>query len=199
VRVRIHLSVVLLAVLAVVAGGCGSSEHAATTVTQASTSVPTVTTAPAAVPTTSSATTPPTTAAPKPTPEIQHGPVVETLRKLGISKVPPKVLKERARKLLAEANAVPVLKDVPPARRYEEKIYEPFLAVCKEAGKGSSANCECIVVKQELVKVEKGESLAELLALQVAFQKGETLAKVWRHQAAVPTYAQRSADECKKV
>jgi hypothetical protein len=84
-----------------------------------------------------------------------------------------------------------------PAHHYPKFLELNFIASC-EAAKGSSSSCECILSKQEKSNVEKGQSLAELVALQVAFKEGVSLEKVTRHGVPVPIGIKRAAEQCAK-
>jgi hypothetical protein len=64
-------------------------------------------------------------------------------------------------------------------KQYPENFQVNFIARC-EAAKGSASLCKCVLHKQEFSKEEKGQSLAELLALEVALQKGATIPELAR-------------------
>ena len=68
---------------------------------------------------------------------------------------------------------------------------------CKGA-KGSKSSCECILVKQELnTKPEVGQLVAELLALEIAFQhEHASLEDVRTHRVPSPRKIRRLAREC---
>ncbi len=90
-------------------------------------------------------------------------------------------------------------KEVPKARQFPPEVYRPYFARC-EGAKGAIANCECILVKLELTNgPEKGQLIAELLAVQLALQKGASLTKVMNHGVVLPPNAQRAAGECRNV
>jgi hypothetical protein len=87
---------------------------------------------------------------------------------------------------------------LPVKRRYPKDLQGKFMVLCK-AAKGSTASCECIVVKQELnLKLDMGQTLAELLALEIAFQReGASLEDIRRHRVPSPRVVRRVARECK--
>jgi hypothetical protein len=87
---------------------------------------------------------------------------------------------------------------LPLRRRYPKELQGKFLVACR-AAKGSSSSCECIIAKQELnLKLEKGQTLAELLALEIAFQReGASLEDIRRHRVPSPRGVRRVAQECK--
>jgi len=100
------------------------------------------------------------------------------------------------------AAATPTLqaaeRQLPLSRRYPKFIQGKFLLACR-AAKGSKSSCECIVAKQELnLKVEQGQSIAELLALEIAFrQEHASLADIRRHRVLSPRNIREVARKCK--
>jgi hypothetical protein len=87
--------------------------------------------------------------------------------------------------------------DVPPNRRYPKELQGRFLRACK-AAKGSTSSCECIIARQEgNLKVERGQSLAELLALEIAFEREHaSLADIRRRRVRSPRLVRRVVREC---
>jgi hypothetical protein len=72
------------------------------------------------------------------------------------------------------------------------------LRACKRA-KGSTSSCECIIATQEgNLKVEVGQSLAELLALELAFEREHaTLEAIRRHRVPSPHLVRRAVLKCR--
>jgi hypothetical protein len=87
---------------------------------------------------------------------------------------------------------------LPLKRRYPKEFQGKFMVACK-AAKGSTSSCECIIVKQELkINLEKGQTLAELLALEIAFQReSASLEDIRRHRVPSPRGVRRVTRECK--
>jgi hypothetical protein len=87
---------------------------------------------------------------------------------------------------------------LPRKRRYPKELQGKFMVSCK-AAKGSTSSCECIIVKQELnTKLELGQTLAELLALEIAFQRqSASLEDIRRHRVPSPRLVRRVTRECK--
>jgi hypothetical protein len=86
---------------------------------------------------------------------------------------------------------------LPLERRFPKQAQGKFMLACR-AAKGSTSSCECIIVKQELnTKVEVGQLLAELLALEIAFQQNATLEDIRRHRVLSPRKVRQVARQCK--
>lgn len=60
---------------------------------------------------------------------------------------------------------------------YSHYVQVKFTSACQEA-KGSASQCTCILSKQEFSNVESELSFAELVALELAFQRGATIQQV---------------------
>jgi len=88
--------------------------------------------------------------------------------------------------------------DVPLKRRYPKELQGKFLRACK-AAKGSTSSCECIIARQEVnLKVEQGQSLAELLALELAFEREHaSLEDIRRRRVRAPRLVRHVVRECK--
>jgi len=71
-------------------------------------------------------------------------------------------------------------------KTYPENFQVTFIARC-QAAKGSASLCTCVLHKQEFSKEEKGQSLSELLALELVLRKGATIPEV--AQSPVPRAA----------
>jgi outer membrane biosynthesis protein TonB len=108
----------------------------------------------------------------------------------------------RVRKARERAAHTPALAfaeaQLPRRRRYPKELQGKFMVACK-AAKGSTSSCECIVAKQELNrKIEVGQGLAELLAVELAFQQqGASLEDVRRHRVKTPSGVRRVFRECR--
>jgi hypothetical protein len=88
--------------------------------------------------------------------------------------------------------------DLPLKRRYPKDLQGKFMLACK-AAKGSASSCECIIIRQEAnLKVEQGQSLAELLALELAFERHASLADIRRHRVPSPRIVRRVVRACSK-
>jgi hypothetical protein len=87
---------------------------------------------------------------------------------------------------------------LPPKRRYPKELQGRFMVACK-AAKGSTSTCECIIAKQELnTKLELGQTLAELLALEIAIHReNASLEDIRRHRVPAPRIVRRVTRECK--
>src|SRR5262249_9935871 len=83
----------------------------------------------------------------------------------------------------------------PKSHRYPRFIQAGFIASCKSA-KGSHSSCECIIIKQEARNVEKGQSMAELIALELELKHGLSLRNAAHHRVLLPSGVQRSAELC---
>jgi hypothetical protein len=88
--------------------------------------------------------------------------------------------------------------ELPLERRLPKQVQGKFMLACR-AAKGSTSSCECIIVRQELdTKVEVGQLLAELLALEIAFeQQHASLKDVRRHRVLAPYKVRQVARQCK--
>jgi hypothetical protein len=88
--------------------------------------------------------------------------------------------------------------DLPLNRRYPKELQGKFLRACERA-KGSSSSCECIIARQEAnLKVETGQSLAELLALELAFEREHaTLEAIRRKRVPSPRLVRRAVIKCR--
>ena len=107
----------------------------------------------------------------------------------------------RKREANRRAAARPTLQvaemDLPLKRRYPKELQGKFMRACT-AAKGKTSSCECIIVKQEAnLKVERGQTLAELLALEIAFSRGATLADIRRRRVRSPRLVRRVIRECR--
>jgi hypothetical protein len=164
-----RLMICPLAAIAVVASGCGSSEK--TTSTRAGTTAPSQTT------TQSTGSTQAPRTASKPRARKTTPPVTPEVQKKAVEAqhhVEQKIAeKSPIHKLQAAAGAVPRKK------QYSIEEQTKFMGLCEKANGGSASHlkCECVLVKQELRKLETGQTLAELLALEFALQQGVSLSK----------------------
>jgi hypothetical protein len=88
--------------------------------------------------------------------------------------------------------------DLPFNRRYPKDLQGKFMLACK-AAKGSASSCECIIIRQEAnLKVERGQSLAELLALEIAFERQHaSLRDIRRRRVRSPRIVRRVVRECR--
>ena len=203
----------LVAVAILLASGCGSTKqpNAADTSANATTSVPAHVTGQ----TKSPEQTQTTTTARKP--KAAHTKSAHT--KSGGAKaapaptVPSRATSEsqearEARRVLQKHEAVEraaktlrldaVDQSLPPRRRLPKEIQGKFILACRKA-KGSQLSCECVVAKQELrTKVEIGRLVAELLAVEIAFQNEHaSLADVRNHRVLSPAQIRKVTNECK--
>jgi len=208
---RVRFAICLLVAPVLVATGCGSSNSASTSTTTLSqqASAPSGAAAQTAAQgttggrgatgsqtagqgTSSPAQHTTATSAPEAKPEPVRSALPKTLSK---------AQEEKAREIVAKAKkeVAGFTRGVPVARRYPPEVYKPFLAAC-QAGQGSRTSCECIVRKQELLSnVERDLTIAELLAMQLALQKGTPLPRIVRHATLLPPHVQQSADQCKNA
>jgi type IV secretory pathway VirB10-like protein len=221
-RKSFHLAICLLAAPAVLASGCGSTKTASTnsaTTTSASASAPTDQSTPTVPPSTSAKPARPAGKAHEPkvaqaNPEQKQKAAeaaagqkekaarVERERKEkaaedeSVRRLRAKV--EAQRRAAARPGLEAVEARLPLKRRYPKVLQGKFLVSCK-AAKGSRSSCECIIAKQELnLKLEKGQTLAELLALEIAFEKeGASLEDIRRHRAPSPRGVRKVTQECK--
>lgn len=79
--------------------------------------------------------------------------------------------------------------------RFPAQVQEEFLSIC-ETAKGSRATCECIIVKQELRKREKGQEIATLFVLQVDMGKGITLPEAMTGKVLLPKSVHEDLAAC---
>jgi hypothetical protein len=88
--------------------------------------------------------------------------------------------------------------DLPFNRRYPKDLQGKFMLACK-AAKGSASSCECIIVRQEVnLKIERGQSLAELLALEIAFERQHaSLEDIRRRRVRSPRIVRRAVRACR--
>jgi hypothetical protein len=88
--------------------------------------------------------------------------------------------------------------DLPLNRRYPKELQGKFLRACK-AAKGSTSSCECIIATQEgNLKVEVGQSLAELLALELAFEREHaSLAAIRARRVPSPRLVRQAVRKCR--
>jgi hypothetical protein len=169
-------------VLAVLSSGCGSTKTASTpttTSTSKTASTNAGTTAPAgkgaqsATQSTSSKHAPPTTA-----PEAKPA------------------REQKAAKVQAVKPTVESAEGVPPSHRFPRPVQVKFIASCG-AAKGSNSSCECILTKLEQANVEKGQSIAELIALELELKNGVSLQEAPHHGAEpLPVRVKRDVEEC---
>jgi hypothetical protein len=187
-------AVCLPALLAVLASGCGSTKSVSTTVTTAST------------PTTGSTntgTTLPAVKAAKTATQSTGAKHLPTHTTVAPAKPQPKPQQEkRRREVFQPEGSLENKTEVEEAGRASSEKAPPgqyprffqirFIVSC-EAAKGSHSSCECILTRSEKSKVEKGQSLAELIALELEFKKGVPL----RGVAGLPRRVQRITNECR--
>jgi hypothetical protein len=178
---RGRLSIGLLAVLTVVASGCGS-----TTLTSTSTSTTVNTTAGTSAPAGASAQTATqstsSTVAQKPANVTGQEKAAEVKRTGQAQASKPSAPATKPSTQSAEQR-------VPPTRRFGSAVRRRFTASCT-ADRGSSSSCECLIVKYELKNVEKVQGLAELAVIEYSLlhsEPGEHL----------PLRFQRVVEECK--
>jgi len=88
--------------------------------------------------------------------------------------------------------------DLPRNRRYPKELQGKFLRACK-AAKGSTSSCECIIVRQEAnLKLERGRTLAELLALELAFAREHaSLEDIRRRRIRSPHEVRKIVRQCR--
>jgi hypothetical protein len=216
-RKPLSLAICLLVAPAVLVSGCGSTRTASTNNTAStSASAP----APAPAPATQSTQTVPQSTSSKAAQHAskarkqkekvaaakreQQEKVAAAMREQKEKAASAEILQRYQRKLEAarRAAARPGLEAaearLPVKRRYPKDLQGKFMVLCK-AAKGSTSSCECIVVKQELnTRLEMGRTLAELLALEIAFQReGASLEDIRRHRVVSPRVVGRVTRECK--
>jgi hypothetical protein len=185
---RVSLPLCLLAA-AVVASGCGSTE----TATKASASAPSQ-----ASPQTGPTAAQPTTKAQKPPPSKR---TVEAVKRQLEGVLKRKISPAVAERVTHKVGKVPAIHKIPAAtkqkiealkrkidttegsvpvkKRYTGQEQIKFMQNC-EAAKTSHPDCECVLVKQELSKVETGQSLVEVLALEFALSEGVSMRQAIR-------------------
>jgi hypothetical protein len=199
-RKSFHFAICLLVVLAVVASGCGSSTKTASTAASASA---TGNQSPQTVgQSTSSNEAQQTSKASKPkVAEVKpkgQGNTAEVKRrgelKAAKQRAEAKARAEAAKRARLEAEAAK-----PQSRKekpYPESFNRRFIARC-EAAKGSPSICACVASKQRLSKVETGRALAELLALELALEKGATIEQALGHSVPLPKVVRGNLQLCK--
>ena len=89
--------------------------------------------------------------------------------------------------------------DLPLKRRYPKELQGKFMRACKAAKGSTTSSCECIIVRQEAnLKVERGQTLAELLAVEIAFEREHaTLEDIRRHRVRSPRLVRRVVRACR--
>jgi len=192
---RLRLTILLLVVAAVLVSGCGSSRKASST-SSANTSAGTGASPAQTVPRGASARSQHTKkpAEPKPA-EASPGPH-ETA-----AEARENLRRQREREADVRAAGTPSLgaaeADLPLHRRYPKELQGKFLRACKRA-RGSTSTCECIIARQEAnLRVERGQTLAELLALEIAFEREHaTLQDIRHRRVRSPRLVRRTVREC---
>lgn len=190
-----RLASCLLVVAAILASGCGATSTSSTT-TSVSTSVSTGASGSSSPPTatqgTSSAEAARRAKAGEPagakTAPGHQGRAAEAKREAEHS-TPEEIAQ-------ATAPGGGFLNNVQLKKRYPVRAQREFIAKC-ERGKGSTPACECIVAKLELSPVDKGQSLAEMLAIEVALDyKKASMSEVFGQRVRLPRPVQRVIKEC---
>lgn len=186
-----RFAICLIVGLAVLASGCGSTKTDSTQTTVTA-STDAGTTVPKGAQTTTQGTSSnqaPQTTAPEAKPE----------RGATAAEAKPE-REQKASKKRAEAvkPSVQSSEQVPLSHRYPRLVQLKFIAGCL-AAKGSDSSCECILTKLEKSNVEKGQSIAEMFALELAFQRGVSLQVAMRHGVRLPHGVQRIAEECRSA
>jgi hypothetical protein len=172
----------LFAGLALAASGCG--ETMKTTSTNAATSTPATATAPATTGSQPPVQSTGSTGA-QPAGETSRPNTTETATHP--NPVPKKAPK--AAKPSVKTGTTPT-----PRFRYPKRLRLAFVNAC-EGAKGSPSACECVITKQTLAKVEKGQAIAEVLALEAALTQHIPLAQAARPGGA-PEGVQRNLKLC---
>lgn len=181
----------LFAALALGAGGCGESTKTASTSPGTSTPAATSTQANESSHTASQGASAP--AAPPANKASQPKATEKAARAKPHPEAPHKGAE--AAKPSGEAGA-PQLK-VPPQKLFANRAQRTFIAAC-EAAKGSHSSCECVLARQEISNVEKGQSVAETLALEAAMQRpGASLEALRLHHVLLPRGVKHSLELCK--
>lgn len=218
-RSPLHLTACLLGGLALAASGCGgSSTKTATTTSATSASTGATAQTTAQTPSHSTGATGHSTGATGPsTRSVAKQKAAEARAKAAEAAAEAKLLREKraAEQRIAEIRAKnrslsPAVRKARfeagvRAARKKRKPYPPylqqnFMTAC-EAGKGSTSVCMCILTKQEFSKVESGQSLAEVLALELALHEGRAVTEVRqtvapRRPIALPAGVRLHAEEC---
>jgi hypothetical protein len=187
----------LFAALAVAASGCGGSTKTASTSasapvtsTSASTSTPASTSAPGVE---SSHTLSRSTSSKEAQHTASHPKAAEKAAQAKPNRE-PKASKRHVEAKPSETGPLAV----PAKKQYPAAVRRRFLGTC-EAGKGSPSRCGCILARQELSNVEKGQSVAEMLALEAALHLGP-LEEVRRRGASLlPEAIRHSLERCKST
>jgi hypothetical protein len=170
--------------LAVVANACGESTQ--TTSTTARTSPPVTESAHTVTQSTASTQAPKTATPARPGKGAgaigkAPGRNAEAVKPRGVATTPPVAPK----RVVAKGHVFP------------RSVKANFLAACG-AAKGSPSSCGCVLAQQELRKVEKGQSIAELVILEVAMvQKHATLQQTMQRGVLLPEGVQHSLERCK--
>jgi hypothetical protein len=183
------LAICLPAVLALFASGCGSTKTAST---------PTATTS--ATATANAGATPPTATGTKTATQRthpKHAPPHTTAspakpKRQKAAEAKPKREQKPSKKKAEELEVGAGSNEKAPPHRFPRVFQLRFIVSC-EAGKGSNATCECILTKLEKSNVEKGQSIAELIALELELKQGVPLGRV----AGLPRRVQRDTKECR--
>jgi hypothetical protein len=162
----------LLVALAVVASGCGSTETASTSTKSASGSTPNQPSTQTASQSTGSTQAQHTTGTTREPKAAETKPKRQEKAAEAKRQAAQKASKERteAVKVLEAAGA-----QVPLKKQYSAQEQIKFMFSCNRTAKSPHLTCECVLVKQELRKIETGQSLAELLALNFALSRGVSL------------------------
>jgi hypothetical protein len=185
-----RLVICLLGGLAVLASGCGSTKTASTRTT-ARVSTSGAATAPAS----KAAQTATQSTSSKPAPKPAVAAAKPEHREKAAAAKPEHEQNAAKRSVEAVKPKAGSGEQVPRSRRYPRFLQLKFIVSC-EAAKGSNSSCECILTKLERSDVEKGHSLAELIALELTFKEGASFEAVVHHRVALPLAVQRDAAEC---
>jgi len=188
-REAARLALVLLVGVALLASGCGATSSTSTRTTvstgataSANASSSTAGTSPTKTPRTSKAHASKPVA--RPTQAVKRKPS----HPQKVAKATPKPAPVRSQPKAAKPSTEAALRAVPQSLQYPQELQHKFIASCT-AGKASTSTCICLVVKFETSKVEKSESLAELLATEDLQRAGR----------ALPSRIQRQVEECKRA
>jgi hypothetical protein len=198
----------LAAVAVLVASGCGSSKKTPTQVASTTSTTPPANatgqsnTSTQAQPSTTAAK--PKVAKPKPQPtEKAKTAPSQSARKTQLeheqAELRAEMRRREARRRAASSLTLLAAElQLPLSRRLPKQVQGKFILACTSA-KGTKSSCECIVVKQELdTKVEVGQIVAELLALEIAFtQEHATIEDIRRHRVLSPHKIRTVANQCK--
>ncbi len=182
-----RLTICLLVALAVVASGCGSAEKTASTnAAGTSASAPSKPSPQTASQSTSSTQAQHTTSkAPEPKTAEAKSKSEQQASKKSAEAAKPKTEAAKPKTEAAAPKLEAAAQSVPRKKQYSARTQFIWMKRC-ETAKGSHLDCECILVKQELAKVETGQSLAEILAIEFAMQKGISLEQVLRQGVPFP-------------